>query len=177
MTCDAATFALERRRDGTLGADEARALEGHLRACAACRAEAAAISLADAAFMRLPEVEPPRDLAAAVAAQIAREAPAEPGRGWVWGAFAVLAAVCAALYWAGVTPAFLWNLPLVAAVFGPVVDGVSDWLRPVTLALQPLTPVAGAALAWAAALAVAGTGLLGLWAARWNSRRLAGYGG
>ena len=175
MTCDQATFALERRWDHALSGEEERALDDHIGACATCRAEAEAIAMADAVFLRLPDMDPPVNLAAAVAQQIAQEAPAEPRRGWFWGSVAVLAAVLAGLFSLGITPAALWNAPVIAAVFAPAAHAVSDWLRPVTLPLEALSPAIGSLAPWAGAIAVAEIGAIGMWVARrHNGRHVAG---
>ncbi len=175
MTCDQATFALERRWDHALSGEEERALDSHIGACATCRAEAEAIAMADAVFLRLPDMDPPRNLAAAVAQQIAQEAPAEPRRGWFWGGVVALAAVLAGLYMLGITPATLWNAPVVAAVIAPAAHTVSDWLRPVTLPLEALLPAIGSLAQWAGAIAVVEIAAIGLWVVRrHNGRHIAG---
>ncbi len=64
---------LQEYLDGTLSADEARDLEAHLAACAACRAELADLRLVDRALAAQPILAEPADLTARIMAQIAPE--------------------------------------------------------------------------------------------------------
>lgn len=174
MTCDQATFLLERRWDHALSGDEEHSLDVHLRECAVCQAEAEAIAVADAMFVRMPDIEPPVDIAAAVARRIAEEAPAEPRRGWIWAGLLALATLVAALWHSGLTPAVLWADPAVTAVVAPLTHTASVWLRPVTMTLQALSPAIGSLAAWLGVILALEMGMLGLWMLRTKRRGGAG---
>ena len=166
MNCNESTFLLERRWDGALSGEEERALGEHLTACAACRAESRAIAAADIAFLALPALEPPVDIAAAVSRRIAQEAPAEPNRGVFWAAFA-LAALLAALFWqSGVTPAVLWNSAPVAALAGPVESVLHGWWGPIRIYAGAASPLLAVLAPVAAVLTLLEIGVAGLFVAR-----------
>lgn len=166
MTCNDYLFMLDDRLDGRL--DEAReeALDAHLRTCAACRAEAAAIARADAAFLLLPEAEPPVNIAAAVSRRIAREAPAEAHRGWFWGVFALATALAAVVWHAGFTPGVIWGDAPVAALLGPVESVARAWWEPVRIALGAASPLFSIFGPFAVALTMLELGLASLFVVR-----------
>ncbi|HEY3266733.1 MAG TPA: zf-HC2 domain-containing protein [Armatimonadota bacterium] len=173
MTCDKATMLLERRWDGALNGEEERALDDHIRDCETCAAEAQAIALADAAFLAIPEEDPPVDITALVRERLAEESPAEPRRLWFWIG-AVLVSALAAMTWrSGLSPATWMQIPAVAAVASPITHIVADWLRPVGLACAAVSPALVTLAKWAAAPVALEVIALGLWMARRNSGQIA----
>lgn len=166
MTCDQATFMLEQRLDNALSEEAEKTLDEHLATCAACRVEAEAVAVAEAAFVRLPDLAPPVDIAAAVRRRIAREAPAERGRRWSWVAIGGLAFVLAAVFSLGYTPAAVFGIPAVTAVIAPITQLVAEWIRPIVLPLRALSPAIGPLAGQLVILVVAEVGLVGWWMAR-----------
>ncbi|HEY3414284.1 MAG TPA: zf-HC2 domain-containing protein [Armatimonadota bacterium] len=170
MTCDQATFMLERRWDKTLTGEEERALDSHIQGCAVCRTEAEAIAFADATFLQLPECKPPIDIAAAVSKRIAGEAPAEPRRALFWGAVFAIAAVAAAIWQFGIPiPAAVFASPYYASahsIFATASEAVVQWLRPMISIARSLSPAAPAILPVLGVAAAAETVVLGRWLVR-----------
>jgi hypothetical protein len=132
--------------------------------------------MADAVFMHLPEMDPPVNIAAAVAQQIAEEAPAERSRGWVWGSLAALAAILAAMWSFGITPAVLWNSPALTAIVAPLAGTVAGWLRPITLPLQALSPAYGVIAAGLLVIVALEAAMVAFWMKR-PGGRVAGQAG
>lgn len=147
LNCDKASFLLERRWDRALSPDEETALNQHLAVCAACRDEAAAIELADAAFDDLPTLEPCRDIAAAVASAIAREAGPEPKRWWFWVFSAAIAAAFTAIWQFGLTIHLdLQRAPLISTVAKLAAiywRNLGEWMRPLLSIGEYLAPTCG----------------------------------
>ena len=95
---------LARLADGSLDDAERASLDAHLAGCARCRAEAEAQRAVFAALSARPPATPPFDLAARIAAEIARESSwlgIADWRGWSFR----LAPLAAGL----VLAAFLWD--------------------------------------------------------------------
>jgi hypothetical protein len=178
MTCDQATFMLERRWDKTLDGDEERNLDGHIRGCETCRAEADAIVLADAAFMRIPECAPPLNIAAAVARRIAEESPAETKRAWFWGAVMAIAAAAAAVWEFGIpVPAALLSGPYVASIhsaLATLAGAAGYWLRPAMTVIRSLTPAAPTLIPFFAVMVTLEMMLVARWMARGTGHRHSG---
>jgi anti-sigma factor RsiW len=79
MDCATALTLLDEHVDGTLAPPERTALEAHLAACPACRAELGALRSLLAEAAALPEeIEPPRDLWVGIAAKIRPRAVRRP---------------------------------------------------------------------------------------------------
>jgi predicted anti-sigma-YlaC factor YlaD len=175
MTCDKATFMLERRWDKTLTGDEERALDEHIQQCATCRQEAEAISFADAAFLRIPDRVPPMDIAAAVARRVAEECPAEPRRGWFWMAVFVAMAAIAAVWHFGITvPASVVGAPQYKAAHDIAVTlttTVAAWLKPAVLIAKSFTPAAPILIPAVGIMASLETAALGTWILKRGSHR------
>lgn len=167
MTCDQASFLLERRWDRALSGDEERALDQHLAGCALCQAEAEAIEAADMAFQDMEVLEPPRGLVEAVAQQIAREVPAEPKRGWFWVALAMIATAWGSISYFGISLPLGWTQSsyyLAASIaVTKATSALADWAHPVTVAWKALGPYLLPVLILCAALEV---GLAALWMLR-----------
>ena len=174
MTCDQATFMLERRWDKTLTGEEERTLDNHIQVCAVCRAEADAIAFADATFLQLPECKPPVSIAAAVSKRIAEEAPAEPRRAWFWGAVVAMAAIAVAVWQFGIpVPTAVFASPYYASVHSVVatVSGaVGQWLSPLISIARSLSPAAPVILAVLGVAACIETVMLGRWMVRQTGR-------
>jgi anti-sigma-K factor RskA len=74
--CNAAAYVL-----GALSDDETRAFRGHLRSCAVCREEVAALSVVAAALpAAAPQLTAPSELKRRVMSAVHEEAPAAPAR-------------------------------------------------------------------------------------------------
>lgn len=179
MTCDQATFMLERRWDKTLTGEEERALDSHIQDCAVCRAEAEAIAFADATFLQLPDCKPSLDIAAAVARQIAEEVPVEPKRAWFWMVVVAISATVAAVWYFGVpVPTAVFASPYYASArsaFETVAGAVGQWLSPLIPIVRSLGPAAPAILPVLGVVACIETAMLGRWMVRQNGRgQLAG---
>lgn len=105
MTCAEARRLFAARLDGRLGAAAREALESHLRACAACRAELAGWE----ASSRLLRTSGPTAVPAGLAERVTRAAlaaePAPPLASWFVAAgrrAALAGAIAAVAIWAGV---------------------------------------------------------------------------
>ncbi len=106
MTCDRVREQLAEHLLGTLDEHTDAAVRRHLRGCAACRADAAALAEGVSTFARAAhDVEPPEHLRGRVLAVLAEEwsegAPAVPAPRWTpWvGRVAAAVALVAALAW------------------------------------------------------------------------------
>lgn len=167
MTCDQASFLLERRWDKMLASDEEILLDRHLADCALCRAEAESIDVMDRAFQELAVLEPPRSIVDSVARQIAEEVPAESRRGWFWAALVAVTLAWAAVAHLGFTIPLSWTQSsqyLALSIALTKASGVlSDWLHPLAVAWKSLGPNLLPVLA---IIAVAEIGLATLWLQR-----------
>lgn len=174
MTCDQATFMLERRWDKTLTHDEEQALDNHIQVCAVCCAEADAIALADSAFLQLPECTPPMDIAAAVSRRIAEEAPAEARRGWFWGMVVAVAAVAVTVWHFGIPlPTAMFASPYYASahsILATASGAVGQWLSPLIPIVRSLSPAAPAIIPIVGVAACVETVMLGRWMVRQTGR-------
>jgi len=74
MKCDEVRKRLDEYLDGELSTEEAAAVEEHLTACGACRAEHEALKQTVSLVRSLPKAEPPRDLSARIEASIGQQA-------------------------------------------------------------------------------------------------------
>lgn len=175
MTCDRATFMLERRWDKTLSGEEERALDEHIRECETCREEAEAIAFADATFLKIPECVPPMDIAAAVARRVAAECPAEPRRGWFWMAIiVVMASIATAWHFGFAVPAAVLSGPQFKAahdIAATMWGTVQTWLMPVIAVVRSLAPAAPVLIPIAAVAAAVETAALGTWVLKRGSHR------
>lgn len=175
MTCDTATFMLERRWDKTLSGEEERALDEHIRQCEPCRREAEAIAFADAAFLQMPDCIPPIDIAAQVARRVAAECPAEPRRNWFWLSALVVIAALVAIRQFGITvPSAIFNAPVYKAghdIAVTLTATLGAWLKPVFAIAKSLSPVAPILIPTAGILAVVETATLGTWILKRGSHR------
>jgi len=97
MNCRSVMRMLTEYLDDELQASERAAVAAHLRTCAACRAEEAALRRAEAALTTLAVVEPAPDLTADLHHRLAVLSPprARPLR-WAWAAAPLAAGVIAA---------------------------------------------------------------------------------
>jgi len=145
MNCDRIGMLLERRWDGPLTELEERMVQDHLSRCAACREENEAIRLADVAFLDLADLEPPINIAAAVAQRIARETTVEPRRAWFWALIAAITAAWSAVAHYGITlPSWVCDSVCIRVAHTAVAswaDSMSWWLNPVTTALRAAGPI------------------------------------
>jgi anti-sigma factor RsiW len=87
MTHVSAAQRLSAYLDGELTVPERRAVDEHLRGCAVCRQDLAALGRVKALLGVLPEVEPPAGLVADVRRAAAATAGGDPLLQWLRGAF------------------------------------------------------------------------------------------
>ena len=149
MTCRSVRAKVEAYQDGLLPADQALALEQHLRGCEACARECAELRGVVTLLEGLAEIEPPVGLTASVLRAVAHERVADARRPWVSPGLA-LAAVGLVLSTVIVTGLAGW---------GPVdLSGWQAGIAPLTAALAKLWvplaeasgPVANALFGWLA---------------------------
>jgi len=135
---------------------EARALEGHLERCAACRAEAERLRWVEEALWSYPGVTPPADLTASVMRRVEAERPIAqeewhllPWDVWVPAVAFVLALLVAVV-----------SIPpdLMPAIPGPGLDGaLASWSEQVNAWLAPAQGPAQGGLVWAVLGAILAT--------------------
>jgi hypothetical protein len=140
MTCHGLDERLDEWVDGALAAADARAVEQHLAACAACRGRAQQLRQLLAHAAALPRsLAPPRDLWPGIAERIER------GWSWsaLWASWHPLALAAAAALAIGLL-ALLWSGSGPTAVRTVVMPSASPELRPVadTELGDPVLPAA-----------------------------------
>ena len=127
---------------------EVEAIEQHLAACAACRAEAERLRRVEEALWSYPGVEPPPGLTAAVMRRVARErsAPAEEWQLFSWDVWVPVVAVALALV---VTVVFIPSQLLPAIPGVDVGSAVAAWSEQLNAWLAPLGRPAQGGVVWA----------------------------
>jgi anti-sigma factor RsiW len=138
MSCEKFSDSLGTLIDGTIGPDERRALDEHLKTCAACRTLAADLRRIHDEAARLPRVEPPDALRAKVRARLEEQVKSRAR--WEWRE-----RLAAWISGSSPGPAFGFRLAAIGSAIVIILAVVTGYVLIRQRAQQPATPTAGQA--------------------------------